>query len=82
MAHSRLGTLSFGFDGPPKKLLRIYTTHSIVGILGLVGLTVVTSLGRDMVSDQEGTIAKAVGVLLFIPFILLRLNCLVSDGPA
>ena len=66
-----LGSVSFGFDGSPKKLLRIYVAHSIAGILGLVCWATVAFMGRDMLSAQEGHTAKAFGVVFFIPFILL-----------
>jgi len=71
MDHSKLGNVSFGFDGSPKKLLRIYVTHSIAGILGLVCLATVAFMGRDMLSAQEEQTAKAFGIVFFIPFILL-----------
>lgn len=71
MAHSRLGTVSFGFDGSPKTLLRIYVAHSLAAVLSIGFMFALVALGRDRLPQPEGPMAIAYGIVALIPIILM-----------
>ena len=81
LEHSRLGNIAFGFEGSPKKLLRIYLVRgivAIVGVGGLLGLTLYTSTGGGVYVAGFGPINGVLWIITDIGLCVLVVLSLLS----